>query len=324
MIIRTDASTNIGSGHVMRCLTIAKNLQKQNINVKFWMKELPGHLINFVEHEGFETINSAEKADLYLIDHYNIDEEWEKAHRLFTNKIVVIDDLANRPHDCDLILDQNSLPNFESRYDGLVPQHCIRLLGPKYLIMRDEFIEARLNLKERNNQAERILVFMGGSDPTEETIKILKALSKSKSSFEHIDIVVGNGNIHKEEIKHICLKQGYEYHCQINYMARLMQRADFSIGAGGSTTWERCYVGLPSSSTIVAENQAFTTIHADDLGAVVNLGWHEKVTVEMYVDLLLKLKNGEVDLNQLSKIGLSLTKTVSPNPWIEEILELLI
>lgn len=125
------------------------------------MKELQGNLISYIQQEGFATINRAEKADLYLIDHYNIDEEWEKQHRQFTDRIVVVDDLANRPHDCDLILDQNVLPNFESRYDGLVPKQCIQLLGPKYLIMRDEFIEARLNLKERDNQIKRILVFMG-------------------------------------------------------------------------------------------------------------------------------------------------------------------
>ncbi|MDN4492219.1 UDP-2,4-diacetamido-2,4,6-trideoxy-beta-L-altropyranose hydrolase [Ureibacillus aquaedulcis] len=323
MIIRTDASTNIGSGHVMRCLTIAKNLEKQNVDVIFWMKDLPGHLINYVQQEGFETINRAEKAELYLIDHYNIDEEWEKDHRQYTDKIVVIDDLANRPHDCDLILDQNFLPNFESRYDELVPKHCIRLLGPKYLIMRDEFIEARLKEKERNNHIERILVFMGGSDPTDETIKILKALSQFGNSFEHIDVVVGNGNINKEEIKRICDRQGYDYHCQIDYMAKLMQKADFSIGAGGSTTWERCYVGLPSSSTIVAENQALTTKYAHELGAVLDLGWHEKVTVETYVDLLLKLKNREVEVNQIGRIGLSLTENTFPNPWIDEVMELL-
>ncbi|WP_255502536.1 UDP-2,4-diacetamido-2,4,6-trideoxy-beta-L-altropyranose hydrolase [Lysinibacillus sp. SGAir0095] len=321
--MRTGASTTIGSGHVMRCLTIAKNLKKRNVKVKFWMKELPGDLIGYVKQEGFETISNAEKADIYLIDHYQIDADWEKEHRQFTNKIVVIDDLANRPHDCDLILDQNVLPNFESRYDELVPKHCIRLLGPKYLIMRDEFIEARLNLNGRNNQVERLLVFMGGSDPTHETTKILKALTQLKGSFGHIDVVIGNGNIHKKEIKQICFEQGYDFHCQINYMAKLMQRADFSIGAGGSTTWERCFVGLPSSSTIVAENQTLTTKYADELGAVLNLGWHEKVTVKTYEALLLKLKKREIDMNQLSRVGLNLTENPSPNPWIDEIMELL-
>lgn len=307
----------------MRCLTIAKNLQKQNVNVVFWMEALAGNLIHYVQQEGFEVISNVRKSDLYIIDHYKIEERWEKELRNYTGKIAVIDDLANRPHDCDLILDQNVIPNFESRYDGLVPKNCIKLLGPKYLIMRDEFIEARQNLNDRNNQVERLLIFMGGTDPTNETIKILKALIHFPDRFNHIDVVVGNGNTHKEEIKQICSKQGYYYHCQINYMAKLMKRADFSIGAGGSTTWERCYIGLPSSSTVVAENQSRTTKYAYELGAVLNLGWHEKVTEETYVELLSKLENGEVNLNQLSKVGLNLTDNASPNPWIDEIMELL-
>ncbi|MCM3389788.1 UDP-2,4-diacetamido-2,4,6-trideoxy-beta-L-altropyranose hydrolase [Ureibacillus chungkukjangi] len=307
----------------MRCLTIAKNLKKHNVTVQFWMEELPGHLIAYVQQEGFETITSPKKADLYIIDHYTIDAEWERGLRGFTEKIVVIDDLANRPHDCELIIDQNVIPNFDSRYDVLVPKQCIQLLGPKYLIMRDEFIEARQNLKSRNMQGERLLVFMGGSDPTDETRKVLRALHQFKGYFSHIDVVVGSGNIHKAEIEQICLEQGYHFHCQINYMARLMQQADFSIGAGGSTTWERCYVGLPSSSTIVADNQTLTTNYANQLGAVLNLGWHENVSTTTYRNLLSKLKNGEVDLNQISKVGLDLTENTQPNPWIEEIMELL-
>lgn len=306
----------------MRCLTVAKNLQKNNVHVVFWMEELAGNLIEYVRHEGFETISNVRKADLYIIDHYKIGEQWEKELRQYTNNIVVIDDLANRTHECDLILDQNVIPNYESRYDSLVPKHCIQLLGPKYLIVRDEFVEARQNLRYRNSQVERLLVFMGGSDPTNETMKVLNALSFSKR-FGHVDVVVGNGNLQKEAIKQICMKQGFHYHSQINYMAKLMQQADFSIGAGGSTTWERCYVGLPSSSTVVAQNQSLTTEYAANLGAVLNLGRHETVTVETYIDLLSKLKNDKVNLSEISKIGLNLTENSFPNPWIDEILELL-
>lgn len=307
----------------MRCLTIAKNLQKHDVKVTFWMEQLAGNLIDYVLEEGFEVIGKVRKADLFVIDHYKIGKQWEKELRNYTNKIAVIDDLANRSHDCDLILDQNVIPNYSTRYNDLIPAHCIQLLGTKYLIMRDEFIEARMHLRQCNNKVNRLLIFMGGTDPTNETMKILKALSYFSDSFGHIDVVVGNGNVSKEEIKQICLKQGYSYHCQINYMAQLMQRADFSIGAGGSTTWERCYVGLPSSSTIVAENQSITTQYAAELGAVVNLGWHENVTTQTYVDLLLRLENNEIDLNQLSRVGLNLTENTSPNPWINEIMELL-
>ncbi|MGE7752379.1 UDP-2,4-diacetamido-2,4,6-trideoxy-beta-L-altropyranose hydrolase [Lysinibacillus fusiformis] len=318
IIIRTDASVDIGSGHVMRCLTIAHNLKLEGCNVLFWMEPHAGNLIDFVAQQGFVTILKAEQADLYIIDHYGVDMEWEQNIRSYTKKLMVIDDLA-RAHDCDLLLDQNVVPNFEGRYEGLVPDHCVKLLGPKYLIMREEFIEVRKQNRRHNRNVQRLFVFMGGTDPTKETMKILTALEQLK--FTHVDVVVGNGNVQKETIEHICRERNYHYHCQISYMAQLMQQADFSIGAGGGSMWERCYVGLPSSSTIVADNQLMTTNYADQLGAIINLGWHEDVTVNSYITLLKQLST--IDAEKLARTGLELTATPQPNAWLSQIMELL-
>jgi len=325
VIIRTDASITIGSGHVMRCLTIAKELQKKGCQVQFFMKELSGNLIEYVMEQGFRNVQEMQVADLCIIDHYEIDREWENTIRPFVRKIMVIDDLANRVHDCDLLLDQNVVPCYETRYDMLVPNHCVELLGPKYLIMRPEFIHARLQLTERcSSEVKRLLLFMGGTDPTSETLKVLQALEQASTNFEQIDVVVGNGNLHKEDIEIICRKKGYLYHCQIDYMAKLMTKADFSIGAGGSTTWERCYVGLPSSSTIVSDNQRISTETATTLGAVWNLGWHEDVQVQNYVELLDELPKQKKRLKEISEIGLSMTESSdAQNPWLEKILEMM-
>lgn len=314
IIIRADASVSIGNGHVMRCLTIAKKLREKGCHIKFWMEPLKGNLINFVENEGFINITEAENADLYIVDHYKIDKQQEQRLRKFTKKLMVIDDLA-REHDCDLLLDQNALPNFEIRYNNLVPERCVKLLGPKYLIIRDEFIEVRQQMSKHSLSIKRLLVFMGGTDPTKETLKILKALKSL--NFLHVDVVVGNGNPMKEQIKQICYLNGYYYHCQINYMAMLMQQADFSIGAGGSTLWERCYVGLPSSATIVADNQVSTTEFAASLGVVKNLGWHDQVTVKAYEELLTN-----IDIEGMSEKALKLTENKLPYAWVDEILEL--
>ena len=181
--------------------------------------------------------------------------------------------------------------------------------------MRDEFIETRQQMIKRNDTIKRLLVFMGGTDPTNETMKILHALNEF--TFEHIDVVVGNGNPVKEKVRELCLVKGYHYHCQINYMASLMQQADFAIGAGGATMWERCYVGLPSSATIVADNQIITTEYAAFLGVVKNLGWHEQVTVETYKNLLTN-----ITIEGMSEKGLQLTANKQPNAWLHEILEL--
>ncbi|MGE7090238.1 UDP-2,4-diacetamido-2,4,6-trideoxy-beta-L-altropyranose hydrolase [Lysinibacillus sp. NPDC048646] len=321
IVIRADASTKIGSGHVMRCLTIAIELRKKGHEVFFWMKELPGDMRATVQSKGFAIITEMKKADMCIIDHYDIDIEWERKIRPFVKKMVVIDDLANRKHDCDLLLDQNVVPNYEHRYDDLVPVHCVKLLGPRYLIMREEFIRERKSLPNKQGEVNRLLIFMGGSDPTSETLKVLKALAQQQV-IKHVDVVVGNSNPHKTEIEGICMKAGYHFHCQIDYLASLMVKADFSIGAGGSATWERCFVGLPSSSTVVAENQRISTETAEKLGVIWNLGWHEQVTVDTYKDLLWSLKGKKELLINMRNAGLKLTKqSGGAKSWLAAILE---
>jgi UDP-2,4-diacetamido-2,4,6-trideoxy-beta-L-altropyranose hydrolase len=323
VLIRTDASTSIGSGHVMRCLTIAKAFRRKGHEIVFMMKRLPGNLIELVEKFGFQVTDEPSETDLCIIDHYGIDEKWEKAIRPFVKRIMVIDDLANRKHDCDILLDQNTVPNSETRYDSLVPANCLKLLGPKYLIMRDEFIEQRRKLRKRNSEVNRLLVFMGGVDPTRETMKVLRALSRCGHLFEHVDVVVGNGNPDKKRIQQTCENEGYSYYCQIDYLASLMASADFSIGAGGSTTWERCYLGLPSSSTMVADNQVESTETAASLGVVWNAGWHEQVTDKTYEGILLSLSKKQDELIKMSESGLDLTgDPEGPNPWIKQILKM--
>lgn len=315
VIIRTDASVQIGSGHVMRCLTVAQKLREVGCHVRFWMEPLEGNLIDFVKAQRFSNIERAEQADLYIVDHYGLGIDWEIAISPYTKKLAVIDDLA-REHNCDVLLDQNVVPNYETRYDGKIPAHCVKLLGPKYLMIRDEFIEARQQVMKRNATVKRLLVFMGGTDPTNETMKILQALNYFL--FEQVDVVVGNGNPVKGTIEVICRERGFAFHCQIDYMAKLMLQADFAIGAGGATLWERCYVGLPSSSTIVAYNQIETTTLAGELGVTVNLGWHEHVTVETYRQLIKTL-----DITEMSDKGLKLTATERPNVWLDKITDIL-
>lgn len=321
VLIRTDASVEIGSGHVMRCLTIAQLLLERGHQVSFLMKPLLGNLIDFVRAKGFSVVDSISKVDLCIIDHYEVDVTWEKEARFFAKKIVVIDDLANRTHDCDVLLDQNVVPHYQSRYDDLVPEHCVKLLGPNYLMMREEFIEERKKLRIRTGTVNRILIFMGGTDPTHETMKVLNAIQQY-NIFKHVDVVIGSGNPQKEEIQSICMKEGFYFHCQIEYIASLMGQADFSIGAGGSATWERCFVGLPSSSTIVAENQHISTETAAELEAIWNLGWHEQVTVDTYKDLLQSLELQKRKLKIMSNAGLKLTEQPGGvNSWLDIILE---
>ncbi|GIN85267.1 UDP-2,4-diacetamido-2,4,6-trideoxy-beta-L-altropy ranose hydrolase [Heyndrickxia sporothermodurans] len=341
--IRTDASLQIGSGHVMRCLTIASNLSKRGYHISFYMRSLEGNLIELVKQHGYsvKTMNYSgefcyqkdlhivgnlignDHYDLCIIDHYQINADWESEIRQFARKVVVIDDLANRQHNCDLLLDQNFVRNYQNRYFSLVPDSCTLLLGPQYLILRDEFSEIRSKITPRSGEVNRLLVFMGGSDPTNETLKAMDALQNEKFDFEHIDVVVGQGNPNKKIIEQECRRKGYHYHCQISYLADLIGKADFAIGAGGSSTWERCYLGLPSSSTIVADNQLESTRMANDHGLIWNLGWHEEVSSKTYHSILEKLSKSKDHIIEMSQKGLELTNNpYGTNPWVQRFLEI--
>lgn len=332
IIIRTDSSVHIGTGHVMRCLTLADELRKNGANIEFICRKLEGNIINIIENQGYivnilpkpeqneneltgytkwlgvkweidaeqtkAILKSKNKIDLLIIDHYALDIKWESQLRNFTKRIMVIDDLANREHDTDILLDQNYVENMATRYDKLVPPFCKKLLGPEYVLIRPEFYEVRANLRERDGTIKRILIFFGGSDPTNETTKAIKAVEKLNRPEIEVDVVIGASNPHKKEIKKSCDNLSFNYHYQVNNMAELMAKADLAIGAGGATTWERCFLGLPSICIIVADNQKEIIKYLDREELLINLGWNYNVKSEdiTYVihDLLSNTKINDI------------------------------
>lgn len=353
IIFRTDSSLQIGSGHVMRCLTLADELRQRGAGIVFVCREHPGNLISMIEGKGYPVVRLAQSADEFtaaaddvahasllgvpwkldavetiaaldgkqplwlIVDHYALDHRWEQMLRPAVGKIMVIDDLADRPHECDLLLDQNLYDRMETRYDTLVSKSCHKLLGPKYALLRPEFAAARKNLHQRDGQVRRVLVFFGGVDPTNETEKTLQALTGINDRQFDVDVVVGGGNLHKEQIKKICTaNDGYHYHCQVDNMAELMAAADLAIGAGGTTTWERCFLGLPSIVLVLAENQKQAAEYLATLEILILLGDAQKVSPKDIADaiglyakeqpLLLELSNkscalfdGKLDVSSL-------------------------
>jgi UDP-2,4-diacetamido-2,4,6-trideoxy-beta-L-altropyranose hydrolase len=313
-VFRVDASFTIGIGHVMRCLTLADELRHRGAGVMFVCRELTGHLVPIIKGKGYPVVrlpqpgteciatpedvlhaswmgvswmlDAAEtiaamgetKPHWLIIDHYAIDRRWEEEIRPHVGQIMVIDYRADRPHDCDLLLDQNLYQAMESRYDNLTPATCKKLLGPTHVLLRPEFAASRKTLRRRDGQVRRVLVFYGGVDSTNETGKALQALAGIADRLFEVDAVVGGGNTHKEEIQRFCEAHvGFHYHCQVDDMAKLMAASDLAIGGGGTTTWERCFLGLPTIAMIVAENQTKTTVEVARKGAAFCLGYSKDV-----------------------------------------------
>lgn len=299
IFIRADASVRIGTGHVMRCLTLADALNKNGAEIYFVCREETGNLIDLIKKKRYvvfplapdidwktdgiltgEIINrQAGQPDWLIIDHYSIDQGWETPQRKATRKIMVIDDLANRCHDCDILLNQNYSQDMASRYDNLVSVYCKKLLGPAFALLRTEFIEVRKNLRTRDGSVKNILVFFGGSDPTSETEKALEAIRLLGRRDIFIDVIVGISNQKKDYIRALCSTlPNIRYHCQIDNMAEMLNYTDLAIGAGGATTWERCCLSVPSLIVSVAENQVEIAQFAAAAGAALYLGPSDSVT----------------------------------------------
>jgi len=310
VIFRTDASLEIGTGHVMRCLTLALGLLEKGVSVSFLCREHDGNLIDLIRSHGFlvhalpllsqdddTEENSLDPAhavwlgcnwqadvehcsavlndpvDWIIIDHYALDYRWENAMRDKCQKMMCIDDLADRVHECDLLLDQN-LGRTEDDYVELVSSRTKLLLGPQYALLRQEFADWReASLKARKQpQLRHLLITMGGVDNDNLTEVILNTIDQVKPIYlERITVILGPhapwlDNVRKlasEMSASVTLLSG------VNNMAELMAQCDLIIGAGGTTTWERCSLGIPTVLISLAENQKYISREVSKAGAAI-------------------------------------------------------
>lgn len=297
---RVDASSQIGTGHFMRCLTIADALKQSGVQITFVSRHLPGHLREILMAKAYEFLLldtnqtdvvsdelahshwlgatqgqdeqattqalSGRELDWLIVDHYALDYRWESALRQVTKQIMAIDDIADRRHDCDVLLDQNLYADMDSRYIGKVPEHCVLLLGPRYALLRDEFRQMREKVKPRTGPVKRMLVFFGGVDVNNYTGQAVEALVNLALEGLHVDVVIGAQHPQREQIESACAEHRYDCHVQTSRMAELIAAADLGIGAGGSTTWERCCFGLPTLAFSNADNQQKQVVDAAQEG----------------------------------------------------------
>ena len=331
-VIRADASEQIGSGHLMRCLTLADRMRREGTEVHFICRDLVGNLNHLVHEQGFPLhvlprhaddpslsgyaawLTVAQETDAretgevlctlapimrLVVDSYALDEVWERIVRPLVGEIFVIDDLANRKHDCDILLDQNFYRVMQHRYDGLVPPSCKLLLGPSHALLREEFYAAKKKLSQRDGHLRRILVFYGGSDVTHETEKAVRALLHLSLSAVDVDVIIGGSNAHRMQIEKLCAPYDFLHtYCAVSNMAEFMSNADLCLGAGGTTTWERCFLGLPAIVTAIAENQLAVCRDCADAGLIYYLGRWDEVTENDIASAV----SGTMDMHHLRRL----------------------
>lgn len=325
----------------MRCLTLADDLGQQGEQVSFICRHLPDYLAVALKNKGhrllmlrhnFHTQTAGDLAhahwlgtsqqsdatecmqllgyqqwDWLIVDHYALDARWELALSIIVKKIMVIDDLADRQHECDVLLDQNLYNDQEHRYKFRVPSTCKLLLGPSYALLRPQFLEARAKTSPRGADIRRIFVFFGGSDLTNETQKSLMAIAALDIPDVWVDVVIGASNLNYETIKEFCKSLSrVRIHYQVDNIAQLMLMADLALGASGSTTWERCALGLPALVISVAHNQVAIAEGVDKIGAHRHLGLSKGIHVEHLTAAIKEIYDDPEVLHKMSSSGWTL------------------
>lgn len=309
IIFRVDSSITIGTGHMMRCLTLADALKKQGYNIDFICRDLKGNVSRFVSEHGHslhlllapkredvqwkqdskETSKIeqaiADQIDWLIVDNYALDYRWASSLRQQVKKIMVIDDLADRKHDCDILLDQ-TYGRMESDYHHLVPEYCQMLLSTEYALLRPEFAKERKKLQlysPAKKYIRNILVCMGGADIDNISQIVLQGLEKVEWSHPVvINVILGEKTQHYAEVKKLISNSDLTINLYNNVanMAEFMSQADLAIGAGGTTSWERCSLGLPTIVIGIAENQNNIIKAMDEENAIAYIGDKYSITPE--------------------------------------------
>lgn len=347
VVFRTDASLQIGTGHVMRCLTLASVLSFHGAICIFICRKQPGHLIEYIRRQGYwvEVLPAgsyarcnagvavdglAHKAwlgttqkqdadaccpilqrlqpDWLIVDHYALDCDWEMALQGKYGRLMVIDDLADRHHDCDLLLDQN-LGRVAGDYQGLAPDRCKGLFGAHYAMLRPEFPQLRAYSLARREvpRLQHLLITMGGVDPENITLEVLEALGGSVLLADcRVTIIMGAQAPHLRSVKTrtASLPWATDVRVGVSDMAQYMADSDLCIGAAGSTSWERCCMGLPSILMVLADNQRLSAQALQAAGAAVYL---DRADIRSTLPALVSALSAPERLYALSKQARAIT-----------------
>ncbi len=341
VVFRCDSAPFIGAGHVLRCLSLALYLTSKGCTCMFICRIFESNLIQLIRKHGFsvhelpyfsstiieysdrsswlgsdcmtdasQTIDILKdiKCDYLVVDHYGIDFNWENLVTSYTKYLVVIDDLANRIHKCDALIDPNYYHDMNSRYDKLVPPSTLLCLGPAYALVRPQFKFLRsrsLSRREKSSSLTNILVSLGGSDPDNLTQEILSSLPNAWSNSCNINVVIGSLYPHLSSLRRHLVDFSYiKLFRQTEKMHSLMYYADLAITAGGSITWEKFTLGLPSIAIPSDIYETDLSLELSKVGAQISL----VPSVSNFRDILCSQLNqlSPKNTRQMSRISASL------------------
>lgn len=322
LLIRVDASTKIGTGHVMRCLALAQALQDEGGEAIFALATHAPNLESRLKSEGMKVVHleieagSVEDASetsalahscscqWVVVDGYHFQGEYQRIIKNVGLSLLFIDDYGHAKHYyADFVLNQNVYAH-EGLYQNR-ESYTKLLLGTKYALLRREFWQWQGWVREIPPVARKILVTLGGADPDNVTLKVIQALPELTVQGLEVVVVVGGSNPNYEKLLAAVKKSevSIELRSNVTNMPELMAWADVAIAAGGSTTWELAFMGLPSLLIVLADNQRAIADTLNNMGVAVNLGWHDDVSTDYLLSKVAQLIKEEERRSQMTKLS---------------------
>ncbi|MBL1140623.1 MAG: UDP-2,4-diacetamido-2,4,6-trideoxy-beta-L-altropyranose hydrolase [Proteobacteria bacterium] len=335
VVFRVDASMQIGTGHVIRCLTLAEGLRDHGAVCSFICREHQGHLLDRIKEKSFDVVTLLDNEEGFLtdssdlmslpahaswlgcgwqtdaeqtisvlnnvqpdwlvVDHYALDARWENVIKPYCKRLMVVDDIADRIHECDLLLDQNLVYEMESRYQDKVPNTCTLLLGLDYALLQPVYAKMHDCVQIKNESVQRILIYFGGADQNKLTERTISAFMQLNRPDIEVDVVISSKSHQAGLIEEQILnKDNIHLHSDLPTLASLMSKADLAIGAGGSTNWERLCLGLPALVVSISENQRQVTKFLNDQGLIKLMGHADEIDnqrIKVELEQILAMPN---------------------------------
>ena len=317
VVMRADGSSTLGRGHLVRCRNLARALEQRGFAVTFVRS---GAEDDFLADEDVRWIPGGSSPEddaratlhavgpfgpaVVVVDHYGLDAAWERTVAASGSAVVVIDDLADRDHACDVLIDQNPLP--AERYGGRVPEGARRLVGMRFALLPagGSVPDDDAGSRERRSEVTRLLVGFGGGGDLAPIALALDALDDPRFDAVTVDLVIGVEDRVEEVRSLIGIGRGdVHVHGWVADLAPLMAGADLALGAGGISVLERLRAGLPAVVVSVADNQEATCRVLHDQGLLVHAGRLGEVGPQTVAEALERLMRDDGARRRIEQQG---------------------
>ena len=328
VVFRADGGADVGAGHIQRCRALAQALVLSGSNCLFASTPESQTLLPEDACRQFTWTDVQPDADAQavgrsvsrlvdwlVVDHYGLDAKFEQSARAWAKRIMVIDDVPGRQHDCDLLLDQNQTN--EKAWRNLVPPMAAVLAGPRYALLRREVSDV---IAARGARQSRVVLVFGASDPHSMTERLLPSVVEALPDSWTLDVVAGPANTRHETLRAMCASLGAEFHHAPRDIVAIFAQSRIAITAGGSTCWELCALGVPILVVVDSNNQEGVAFTVTSAGAGVPFRGSDADMAQKLARSVRELVADPERQKRMGQVGRSLVDGQGPRRVVDAML----